>query len=64
MKTMIAEKEQEMERKTQTGYLMLADISGYTSFVAKTEIEHAEKAISILLEAIIEKIGICSPSQN
>lgn len=45
-----------MERKTQTGYLMLADISGYTSFVAKTEIEHAEMAISILLEAIIEKL--------
>ena len=34
-----------MERKTQTGYLVLADISGYTSFVARTEIEHAEKAI-------------------
>lgn len=46
-----------MERKTQKGYLMLADISGYTSFVAKTEIEHAEKAISILLEAVIEKIA-------
>jgi hypothetical protein len=46
-----------MERKTQKGYLMLADISGYTSFVAKTEIEHAEKAISILLEAVIEKVG-------
>jgi hypothetical protein len=45
-----------MERKTQTGYLVLADISGYTSFVAKTEIEHAEKAISILLEAVIEKL--------
>jgi hypothetical protein len=45
-----------MERKTQKGYLMLADISGYTSFVAKTEIEHAEKAISILLEAVIEKL--------
>jgi hypothetical protein len=45
-----------MERKTQTGYLVLADISGYTSFVAKTEIEHAEKAISILLEDIIEKL--------
>jgi len=45
-----------MERKTQKGYLMLADISGYTSFVAKTEIEHAEMAISILLEAIIEKL--------
>ncbi len=45
-----------MERKTQTGYLVLADISGYTSFVAKTELEHAEKAISLLLEAIIEKL--------
>ena len=46
-----------MERKSQKGYLLLADISGYTSFVAKTEIEHAEKAISILLEAVIEKIS-------
>lgn len=45
-----------MERKTQTGYLVLADISGYTSFIARTEIEHAEKAISILLETIIEKL--------
>ena len=46
-----------MERKTQTGYLMLADISGYTSFVAKTEIEHADIALSHLLETIVEKIG-------
>jgi hypothetical protein len=45
-----------MERKTQTGYLVLSDISGYTSFVAKTEIEHAEKAISILLGTIIERL--------
>jgi hypothetical protein len=45
-----------MEHKTQTGYLVLADISGYTSFIARTEIEHAEKAISILLETIIEKL--------
>ena len=28
-----------MERKTQTSYLVLADISGYRSFVAQTEIE-------------------------
>lgn len=46
-----------MERKTQTGYLVLADISGYTSFVAQTEIDHAENVISPLLEAIIEKLG-------
>ena len=45
-----------MERKAQAGYLVLADISGCTSFVAKTEIEHAEKAISILLEDIIERL--------
>ena len=46
-----------MERKTQTGYLVLADISGYTSFVAKTEIEHADIALSYLLEAIVEKLS-------
>ncbi|HLO31573.1 MAG TPA: DUF2652 domain-containing protein [Anaerolineales bacterium] len=46
-----------MERKTRTGYLVLADISGYTSFVAKTEIEHADMALSFLLETIVEKIS-------
>lgn len=46
-----------MERRTQTGYLVLADISGYTSFVAQTEIEHAEKAISILLETLIGRLA-------
>lgn len=48
-----------MERKTQSGYLVLADISGYTSFVAKTEIEHANIALSILLEAIVDKLSGC-----
>ncbi len=37
-----------MERKKQSGYLVLADISGYTSYVAQTEIEHANLAISLL----------------
>ena len=46
-----------MERKTQTGYLVLADLSGYTSFVAQTEIEHADVVISQMLEAIIEKLS-------
>jgi len=46
-----------MERKTQSGYLVLADISGYTSYVAQTEIEHADLALSYLLETIVEKIG-------
>ena len=46
-----------MERKTQTGYLVLADISGFTSFVAKTEIEHADMALGFLLETIVEKLS-------
>ena len=45
-----------MERKMQTGYLLLADISGYTSFVARTEIEHAGLALSYLLETIVDKL--------
>ena len=46
-----------MERKTQTGYLILADISGYTSFVAQTEIEHADMALSFLLETLVEQLS-------
>lgn len=45
-----------MERNTQKGYLLRTDISGYTSFVAQTEIQHVEKAISILLETIIDRL--------
>jgi len=55
--TLLAFKERAMERKTQTGYLVLADISGYTSFVAQTEIEHAHIALSILLEVLVEKLS-------
>lgn len=46
-----------MESKTKKGYLVLADISGYTFFLAKTELEHADIALSYLLEAIVEKMG-------
>jgi len=46
-----------MESKTQKGYLVLADISGYTFFLANTELEHANIAISYLLETIVEKMG-------
>jgi hypothetical protein len=46
-----------MDSKTQHGYLVLADISGYTGFVAQTELEHAHRAMSYLLETIVEKMG-------
>jgi hypothetical protein len=53
-----------MGRKTQTGYLLLADISGYTSFVGSTEIEHAHIALSFLLETIVEKLSACLTISN
>jgi hypothetical protein len=43
--------------KRQTGYLVLADISGYTGFQATTELDHAQLAISYLLETIVEHLG-------
>jgi hypothetical protein len=46
-----------MERKTQTGYLVLADLSGYTSFIAKTEIDHADVVISAMRETNIERLS-------
>jgi hypothetical protein len=46
-----------MGSRTQSGYLVLADISGYTFFVAGTELEHATIAISLLLEAIVGKLS-------
>ena len=46
-----------MERKTQTGLLLLADISGYTFFLASTELEHADTALGFLLETVIEKLS-------
>ncbi|HEV8228779.1 MAG TPA: DUF2652 domain-containing protein [Candidatus Limnocylindria bacterium] len=35
---------------TVTGYIAIADISGYTSFVAATEIEHSREILGELLE--------------
>jgi len=45
-----------MESKIQKGYLLLADISGYTSFLATTEIEHSQEILSEFLNIIIEKL--------
>gem|GEM_PF-3287133 len=45
-----------METKTQHGYLVLADISGYTSFLAGTELEHAHEVLTELLELILHRL--------
>ncbi len=44
-----------MQTKTQHGYLVIADISGYTSFVATTELEHAHEILSELLELVVNQ---------
>ena len=36
---------------------MIADISGYTSFVAKTELEHSHEILSELLELLVNKFS-------
>lgn len=42
--------------ETQHGHLLLADISGYTSYVATTELTHSQEILTELLECIIEHV--------
>ena len=44
-----------METQTQHGYLILADISGYTSYLAGAELEHAHEVLTALLETIVKR---------
>ena len=47
-----------MESRVQTGYLVLADISGYTSYLAASELDHAHEILAELIGAVI---GALSP---
>jgi uncharacterized protein YndB with AHSA1/START domain len=42
---------------TQTGYLVLADISGFTSYLAATELDHAHEILGELIELIVGKLS-------
>jgi len=44
-----------MTDETQHGYLVLADISGYTSYLIGTELTHARDILTELLELIVER---------
>jgi hypothetical protein len=46
-----------MESMTKRGFLVLADISGFTAFVTTTELEHGPPIIAELLEAVIERLA-------
>ncbi len=44
-----------MAQQAQHGYLVLADISGYTSYLAGVELDHAQGILSDLLEVIVTR---------
>lgn len=41
--------------KTQSGTLLIADITGYTMFLSQSELEHAQEILSTLLELLIKQ---------
>jgi hypothetical protein len=43
--------------ETKHGFLVLADISGFTAFVTGTELEHGPPIIAALLEEVIRRIS-------
>ena len=45
-----------METKTQHGYLLLADISGFSMFLVASELEHAQDILSELLELVLKHL--------
>ena len=42
---------------THTGYLLIADISGYTQFLTSSEQEHANPILQSLLSSMVEQVG-------
>jgi hypothetical protein len=44
-----------MSTQTNSGYLVIGDISGYTSYVAKTELEHSQEVLAELLGLIVKQ---------
>ena len=44
-------------RARKQGYLVIADISGYTSFLARTELEHAHGIVAELTTLVIARLG-------
>jgi hypothetical protein len=44
-----------MSQNRMRGFLVVGDISGYTSYVATTELEHAQQVLAELLELIVAR---------
>lgn len=39
----------------QTGYLLIADITGYTTYLTRSELEHAEQTLTALMELLVDQ---------
>ncbi len=46
-----------MAVRAETGYLVLADISGFTAFVTATELEHGAQITAALLEGVMRRLS-------
>jgi hypothetical protein len=40
--------------ETHEGYLLIADITGYTQYLSESELEHAQETLTALLEVRVE----------
>ncbi|HET6272120.1 MAG TPA: DUF2652 domain-containing protein, partial [Bacteroidota bacterium] len=45
-----------MRSNVEQGYLVLADISGFTPFVAESELDHSQAILSEILKIIIRNL--------
>src|SRR5512137_833292 len=46
-----------MNNRTDRGFLVLADVSGFTAFVTTTELEHGSEIIATLLDEVIARLS-------
>ena len=46
-----------MQSRTQRGYLMLADLSGFTAFMTASELEHAHDIVTELIGLVVRRLG-------
>ncbi len=45
-----------MDTRTQHGYLLLADLSGFTAFLSASELEHAHDVLGELIQLIVRRL--------
>ncbi len=48
----------------QKGYLIIADISGYTAFLTQTELEHSQGILESLFQNLLEQMRPPLPFLN